>query len=1826
MNRLHSVSSVVCVICSLILTLGAWGVVEAVGYPFADDFEGGLGNWTADSPWGDTTAFYSSPAHSATDSPSTLYGTWVDASLTLGSSIDLTSATRPVLRFYHRYQIEDGYDFGHIEVSTDGGSTWDAPVATYTGARAQWFRDQIDLAVYAGYPNVRIRFRLVSDGTVNQDGWYIDDVVIADGPAPVTLDTPVLITPNSVDLYWVEYPEVDFAAYRIYRSSKADFDWRTATLVEEIDDPADTDHVDITVTPKTTYYYKVMVLTTSDLHGLSEEVDATTPAGMDFPFLDDGEATGTAWSADPPWALSDEDAFSGNHSWSDSPGADYANSISSQSLTLVSPIDLSSASQPVLSFLHNWSFAVSDSGNVEISTDGGSSWTPLASYTNGSSNGWQRKRFDLSTYAWSNNVLVRFRITTDAVTGADGWHVDDISVAESPTVVDPPILDQVTSNSIRLTWARSNDTLFSHYAIHRSTTPGVGINSVLVAEISAQDTTTFTDTGLAVDTDYYYRVYAVSPYGTYSPDSVSDSTRQTGGNPYPFADDFEGSLESWNLGGSWNSTDTDQHGGSRSLTDSPGTTYDYSTTSARTSIDISGSTWPVLRFWDRFAFADGNDWGVVEVSPDGSTWYRVYSATATRTAWAEQSIDLSPWKTASNLRIRFTLTASTTGFDDGWYIDDLSVAEHVGGAVPLPFFDDMESGTGNWLTSAWDLTAAGPHSGAWTAQSTPQGSIYPHAEHSMELAGSLDLTSASNPQLTYWLRGAVSYYAAFRAQVSIDRGVSWADLPDTAFGESSVPAWRRYQISLAAYPHSDVRIRFLSQGGYYGGATNILIDDVSIEVMPQPVNLAAPMPHLKSVDLSWTESALGDFNRYEVYRSTTANVTTASTFLFSSATSTDTTFTDTGLSIGATYYYRVFVFNSRHVATPSNERAATTVPLTFPFADPMENLDNWDSTGTWGADGTSPYEGAFSLNDSPGDNSPLNSNTYILTAVNLSGSTWPVLRFFDRADLADDWGFLDVSPDGSSWSRVYSATATRTAWAEQSIDLSPWKTATNLRIRFNVSTGGANFDEGWYIDDLSVAEHVGGAVPLPFFDDFESGTGNWLTSAWDPTAAGPHAGAWTVQSTPQGSIYPHTEHSMELAGSLDLTSASNPQLTYWLRGAVAYYAAFRAQVSIDRGVNWADLPDTAFGESSVPAWRRYQISLAAYPHSDVRIRFLSQGGYYGGATNILIDDVSIEDMPQPVNLAAPMPHLKSVDLSWTESALGDFNRYEVYRSTTANVTTASTFLFSSATSTDTTFTDTGLSIGATYYYRVFVFNSRHVATPSNERAATTVPLTFPFADPMENLDNWDSTGTWGADGTSPYEGAFSLNDSPGDNSPLNSNTYILTAVNLSGSTWPVLRFFDRADLADDWGFLDVSPDGSSWSRVYSATATRTAWAEQSIDLSPWKTATNLRIRFNVSTGGANFDEGWYIDDLSVAEHVGGAVPLPFFDDFESGTGNWLTSAWDQTAAGPHAGAWTVQSTPQGSIFPHTEHSMELAGSLDLTSASNPQLTYWLRGAVSYYAAFRAQVSIDRRRQLGGPPRHRLRRVLRPRLEAIPDLPRRLPAQRRQDPLPLPGRLLRRRHQHPHRRRQHRGHAANTDPRHPRPGHHLLDEAAVERPQPLRLQGLRHLPLRNRNGGHQLDADRDHHRADCHRACRHRTPGAQDLQLPRLSRGHTRHLFAVQQLVCHDPRAATLVHGRLRVGLGGLDLYRPMGSRRGRGTGRFVQPRRFARRLRFFVGHLGRHRGRSFGNQLARARLQRPLRSPRQPLGPARDLEQQRRLVDPPLRRQRHPDRLGGPPL
>ena len=316
------------------------GSCAAATLPFHDDFESGLANWSPGGSWGLTTAHYASPGHCVTDSPGSFYTNNTDAALALAVSLDLSGAVRPALSFQHQYALEAGYDFGYVEVSTNGGSAWLAPaVAAYTGNPGVMSREQLDLSAYAGVTALRLRFRIVTDSSVVMDGWYVDDVRVAEAPAPVTLWV-TQTNRNSVALAWGQSASPGFASYRLYRSLNPGVDWHTARLVAEITSNSITNVTDIAASPKSRYYYRLGVVNTDGMVTLGNEIAVTTLAGMDYPFVDNGEGGGGTWIPDAPWALSDEDADSPNHAWSDSPGTNYANGIASQSLMLAAPLFL----------------------------------------------------------------------------------------------------------------------------------------------------------------------------------------------------------------------------------------------------------------------------------------------------------------------------------------------------------------------------------------------------------------------------------------------------------------------------------------------------------------------------------------------------------------------------------------------------------------------------------------------------------------------------------------------------------------------------------------------------------------------------------------------------------------------------------------------------------------------------------------------------------------------------------------------------------------------------------------------------------------------------------------------------------------------------------------------------------------------------------------------------------------------------------------------------------------------------------------------------------------------------------------------------------------------------------------------------------------------------------------------------------------------------------------------------------------------------------------------------------------------------------------------
>ena len=144
---------------------------------FADDAESTNPGWTAQSPWAVANNVAGNTTKVWTDSPAGNYANNIDRSLT-SPVLDLTGYDDVSLRFAHKCKTEAGYDYGHVEVSI-GGGTW-TEVLRCDG-QTTWQPASAALPTAANQSNVRVRFRLTSDGGVTDEGWSIDNVRIEAG-------------------------------------------------------------------------------------------------------------------------------------------------------------------------------------------------------------------------------------------------------------------------------------------------------------------------------------------------------------------------------------------------------------------------------------------------------------------------------------------------------------------------------------------------------------------------------------------------------------------------------------------------------------------------------------------------------------------------------------------------------------------------------------------------------------------------------------------------------------------------------------------------------------------------------------------------------------------------------------------------------------------------------------------------------------------------------------------------------------------------------------------------------------------------------------------------------------------------------------------------------------------------------------------------------------------------------------------------------------------------------------------------------------------------------------------------------------------------------------------------------------------------------------------------------------------------------------------------------------------------------------------------------------------------------------------------------------
>ena len=139
-------------------------------------FESGAAGWSAQTPWALSGESVHGGTQAWSDSPGANYADYRNVSLT-SPKLDIRGVHDPVLSFWTRVEVEDTWDFLYVEGSADNGSTWRTLMAL--SGTAAWHEERIDLSAFTDTRDLRLRFRLFSDGAVNAAGCWVDDVVVA---------------------------------------------------------------------------------------------------------------------------------------------------------------------------------------------------------------------------------------------------------------------------------------------------------------------------------------------------------------------------------------------------------------------------------------------------------------------------------------------------------------------------------------------------------------------------------------------------------------------------------------------------------------------------------------------------------------------------------------------------------------------------------------------------------------------------------------------------------------------------------------------------------------------------------------------------------------------------------------------------------------------------------------------------------------------------------------------------------------------------------------------------------------------------------------------------------------------------------------------------------------------------------------------------------------------------------------------------------------------------------------------------------------------------------------------------------------------------------------------------------------------------------------------------------------------------------------------------------------------------------------------------------------------------------------------------------------
>lgn len=482
--------------------------------PYFTDFESGADGWYSTTGnlgiWelGDPEGTLIDTAHSGINAWATNLNTlnYVNNQLSylISPCFDFSGLViDPIIEFAYISNAEVGWDGMWLEVSTDAGVTWTTLGSVgegenwynnenehganfdedwWDGTTNDWIYAEHLIDGVAGESDVMLRFVFDSDGSINTyEGFAVDDVSIIEQPAVngeltsifspqsncgLTATEDITVIVNNIGSLQMDSIIVSYsfdggtAVTEVFNQVIAIGGSATVTLASTVDLSTSGDY-DLTV----------WVTTIGDGDPTNDTIATvitSIPTVSTIPYFEDFENGTGGWLSlgfNGEWELGDPEgtlidtAYSGVNAWATNLNAPQYNN--NQSSWLFSPcLDFSGlAADPIISFAFISESEIGWDGMwMEVTTDGGASWTTLGAvgegenwYTNedehganfdedwwdGNSGGnvsWIIAEHILTGTAGFGDVRVRFTFDSDASIniGYEGFAVDDISIHPQP--------------------------------------------------------------------------------------------------------------------------------------------------------------------------------------------------------------------------------------------------------------------------------------------------------------------------------------------------------------------------------------------------------------------------------------------------------------------------------------------------------------------------------------------------------------------------------------------------------------------------------------------------------------------------------------------------------------------------------------------------------------------------------------------------------------------------------------------------------------------------------------------------------------------------------------------------------------------------------------------------------------------------------------------------------------------------------------------------------------------------------------------------------------------------------------------------------------------------------------------------------------------------------------------------------------------------------------------------------------------------------------------------------------------------------------------------